>query len=129
MKKRLVLLLIASVFSGQIYADALTTLRRIVHLEVRESGYHSLYIARAASNENPRSFPDEGCDLVDRGVIDETTSFGSALLDVAKTAYLEFRVVKLKVSGCVGINGPNTATAPRIVKIELYRESSANQLN
>jgi hypothetical protein len=112
--------LIAVVLAGQAHADALTPLRKIRLMEIRESGFHSVYLKRAKGTEENRDFPNENCDLVDRGVIDENTAFGSTLLSTAMIAYLELKKIKVKVQGCETINGPNSLTAPRIVKIELH---------
>ena len=64
-KKASILLLSILLFSGQAQSDGVTTALIIGALEVRESGYHNLFLydvipGSLASNVE---FPDEGCDL------------------------------------------------------------------
>ncbi len=90
---------------------------RIRTIEVRNSGFHAVFLKNRGL---PRDFPDLNCDLIDRGVIKQDGKPAEAMLDTALIALSNDRRIRLKVRGCAYIDGHESLTAPRIVKVQLF---------
>lgn len=114
MKQVSTLLLGASLWSpfSPAFAADNSGIAQISSIESRESGYHALYLSGA--------IPSQGCSLVDRAIIVETSGSGKSLLGIALSAMLSNRQVILRVDGCVGIDPSSTLTAARILKVQIY---------
>lgn len=97
--------------------------RKIYSVETRESGVHAVYF------NGP--IPSQNCTFSDRAVIVDTGDNGAkAMLDVALFAMAGerfFPVVVVRVDGCTAFNPPSPDTAPRAVRLQVYKNSILKQ--
>nr|VFK33052.1 MAG: hypothetical protein BECKMB1821G_GA0114241_11359 [Candidatus Kentron sp. MB]VFK35646.1 MAG: hypothetical protein BECKMB1821I_GA0114274_113410 [Candidatus Kentron sp. MB]VFK77483.1 MAG: hypothetical protein BECKMB1821H_GA0114242_11459 [Candidatus Kentron sp. MB] len=85
----------------------------IVSIESRESGYHAVYISG--------TMPDEGCTLLDRGILIASTPGAESMFNVAMAALDKQNSVLIRVDGCTIIEPVQPEhTAPHIRKIHIY---------
>ncbi len=83
-------------------------------LETRDTGYHAVYLSE--------SVPSQNCTLPDRAVVDENDVGSKTQFSALLAALASGKKVVVGVDGCVqiGVDSPAT-TAPRVVKVHLYR--------
>lgn len=86
---------------------------RVVSIEFRDSGYHAVYFNR--------EFTTMGCDLDDRAIIVADEEGGEGLMMAAKMSFDSFRRTVIRTSGCVVLTPGATITAPKIVRMQVYR--------
>lgn len=110
-------ILAACVFSftslGVSAAPANTSASLVYSIETRDGGYHSVYLSSAF-------IPDQGCILLDRGVINEYALGGKALFSTAIAALASAKQVVLRVDGCSTVVPGSPATAPKIIKVQIF---------
>lgn len=82
-------------------------------IETRDSGFQAVYLTAAV--------PDESCDLADRAIIVSTTDAGRAMFDTAMMALVHAKAVIVRVDGCVSIAPETSLTAPRVIKVQIFR--------
>lgn len=82
-------------------------------IETRNNGLHALYLSGA--------IPSQNCSLSDRAVIVESDSGSKSQLSAALTAFSTGKKVVVGVVGCVDIGTGQSLTAPKVVKIQVYR--------
>ena len=94
----------------------------VAQIETRSSGYDAIYISAYGdySKKNLLDFPDEGCDLKDRGIIRETDPGAKTMLRAVFMAYDKTSTTFVRVDGCTPITPDVATTAPRIVAIHIY---------
>lgn len=112
MKKTITLLFIA--VCGSLSHAANTVQGFVDSIETRESGFHGIYLSV--------NIPDEGCSLTDRAVLVESDPGGASQLAVLLAALAADKQIVVGVTGCTGLGTSNPATAPRIVKVQVYRQ-------
>ena len=86
---------------------------RVISIESRSSGYHAIYF--------DTNLPDLGCDTNQRGVILDADTGSELMISLAQISLQDFRRVIARVEGCTIIETGVTYTAPKIIKIQLYR--------
>lgn len=100
--------------SAQALAAGNSSPSNVVSIEMRDSGYHAVYISEAV--------PAEGCLLQDRAIIVDETNGNKAGLATVLGALMGSRKVVVRVDGCVPIDPGQslTVTAPRVIKVQVY---------
>ena len=102
----------------------------VAGVETRNSAYDAIYmydyfdydpIYTKYDTTKPINFPDEGCDLTDRGIIRESDPGAKTMLQAAFLAFEHNYKIFIRVDGCSPITPDSTKTAPRIVRIHIYR--------
>lgn len=83
-------------------------------IESRTTGYHGVYLSKA--------IPSQQCTLGDRAVVVENDPGGKSQLSVLLAALASGKKVIVGVSECASLGTVSGATAPKIVKVHLFRE-------
>lgn len=101
--------------TSPIYAGATTSDSLINSVLTRNTGLHSIYLDSSAT------IPDEGCDRTNYVVFDETAVGGKSMLGMALAAKIAGEPVRIRVSGCIDVDGKSSspATAPHMIWIRM----------
>jgi hypothetical protein len=94
-----------------LYAQQLSDFSRIRVVEIRDDGWHAVYLQGAV--------PDLGCSLNDRAIISANAVAGGALLQASLDAQRWGSNVRIRVDGCIPIRPGNALTAPRLTKLDV----------
>ena len=97
--------------AGPALADQSSELARVIQYELRESGLHAVFLSAP--------IPDEGCDRIDRAILDPRSRASDAFLESIRSANTNNRLVRLRVDGCIQIDFGTLITAPRVIKVDV----------
>jgi len=102
---RLFFVLIAVLIANSCFAVATNSEKMsITSIESRESGQHDIYFNGAV--------PDQGCNLADRAILDESLTGGKSMFSVLLSAFVSGKDVAIRVDGCL--------SAPKIIKVQVF---------
>lgn len=103
---RILIFVIAILMSSSAFSAATNSAKmKVTSIESRESGLHDIRFDGVV--------PDQGCELSDRAILDETLTGGKSMFSVLLAAFISEKELVIRVDGCL--------TAPKIIKVQVYQ--------